>query len=92
MDKIHLFIQTVKSPNLSHFTSRCNWFRQPEYTIKGDVNADKEFDLADVNMLQKWLLAYPDVELANWEAGDLNNDGRLDAVDLTLMKRALLNS
>ena len=65
---------------------------QPEYTIKGDVNADKVFDLADVNMLQKWLLAYPDVELANWEAGDLNNDGRLDAVDLTLMKRALLNS
>ena len=65
---------------------------QPEYTIKGDVNADKVFDLADVNMLQKWLLVYPDVALANWEAGDLNNDGRLDAVDLTLMKRALLNS
>ena len=63
---------------------------QPEYTIKGDVNADKAFDPADVIVLQKWLLTYSDAALADWKAGDLNADGRLDAIDLTLMKHALL--
>ncbi|MBQ9905514.1 MAG: carbohydrate binding domain-containing protein, partial [Oscillospiraceae bacterium] len=63
---------------------------QPEYTIKGDVNADKAFDPADVIVLQKWLLTYSDAALTDWKAGDLNADGRLDAIDLTLMKHALL--
>ena len=34
----------------------------------GDVNNDGEFNVADVVMLQKWLLAVPNVELKNWKA------------------------
>ena len=62
---------------------------QPEFTVKGDVNMDKVFDLADAVLLQKWLLGDTNTETADWEAGDLNKDGRLNAVDLTLMKRML---
>ena len=65
---------------------------QPEFRVKGDINADKAFDLSDAVLLQKWLLAYPDAALADWEAGDLNGDGRLNAVDFSLMKRMLLAS
>ncbi|MBR6761417.1 MAG: dockerin type I repeat-containing protein, partial [Oscillospiraceae bacterium] len=59
-------------------------------TIEGDVNADGQFNVADVVALQKWLLAIPDVMLADWKAADFCADNRLDALDLTLMKRSLL--
>ncbi len=58
----------------------------------GDVNADGTFNIADVVALQKWLLAVPDTHLANWKAADLCEDERLDAIDLCIMKRNLLQS
>ena len=32
-------------------------------SVKGDVNADGKFNIADAVILQKWLLAFPDVKL-----------------------------
>jgi len=58
--------------------------------IRGDVNADDQFGVADVVALQKWLLCVPDVKLADWKAGDLCEDDKLDVFDLCLMKRELL--
>ena len=58
--------------------------------IKGDVNADGNFTVADVVMLQKWLLCVPDVTLANWKAADLCEDGVLNVFDLCMMKKELL--
>jgi hypothetical protein len=57
--------------------------------IKGDVNADGGFNIADVVLLQNWLLTRPDAVLADWKAGDLRKDNRLDVFDLILMKRLL---
>lgn len=57
--------------------------------IKGDVNADGKFDITDVVLLQKWILAVPDTKLANWKAGDLCEDNQIDVFDLCLMKRLL---
>lgn len=56
----------------------------------GDCNADGDFSVADVVLLQKWLLAVPDTHLANWKAADFCEDDRLDVFDLCLMKRALI--
>lgn len=61
-------------------------------SIKGDVNADGIFNAADVVLLQKWLLAVPDSELADWKAADLCEDEKLDAFDLCLMKQILINT
>ncbi len=58
--------------------------------VKGDVNADGVFSVADVVLLQKWLLAVPDVTLADWKAGDLCEDNALNVFDLCLMKRLLV--
>ena len=58
--------------------------------IKGDVNADGKFDIADVVLLQKWLLNVPDVELVNWKTADLYEDGKLNIFDLCEIKRALI--
>lgn len=58
----------------------------------GDINADGKFNVADVVALQKWLLCAKDAEksIVEWKAGNFVDDDRLDAFDLSLMKRALL--
>ena len=60
-------------------------------TVKGDVNMDGEFNISDLVLLQKWLLAVPDTELKNWSAADLCNDNRLDVFDMCLMRRELFS-
>lgn len=55
--------------------------------VRGDVNADGQFYIADAVMLHRWLLTAD--HLTDWKAGDLNGDGKIDVVDLTLMKREL---
>ena len=57
--------------------------------VKGDVNDDGDFNISDLVLLQKWLLAVPEVHLVNWKAADLCEDGRLDVFDLCLMRREL---
>ncbi len=57
---------------------------------QGDVNMDGSFNVADVVLLQKWLLAVPDVKLAYWKSADLCKDDRLNVFDLCLMKRMLI--
>ncbi len=58
--------------------------------LEGDINADGKFDITDVVLLQRWILAVPDTKLADWKAGDLCEDDRLDVFDLCLMKRKLI--
>lgn len=63
-------------------------------TVEGekcDVNVDGEFNISDVVLLEKWLLAVPDTHLDNRKAADLYEDDQLDAFDLCLMKK-LVNS
>ena len=57
-------------------------------SVVGDVNADGEFSVADVVMMQKWLLSAG--SLIDWKAGDLYDDDKIDAFDLLLMKRLLI--
>jgi len=61
----------------------------PKAEANGDVNDDGEFNVADVVLLQKWLLAVPDMHLANWKAVDFCNDNVLNVFDLCLMKQEL---
>lgn len=60
--------------------------------LNGDVNADGLFNVSDVVLLQKWLLAVPDTHLENWRSADLCEDNKLDVFDLCLMKRELIEA
>ena len=64
---------------------------QSAESIRGDVNGDGSFSISDVVLMQKWLLAAPGTELADWKAGDFSADGKLDMFDLVKMKRALFS-
>ncbi len=61
-----------------------------EEIIWGDVNLDGTVDATDIFELQKHLLT--EIELSKKAAflADLNYDGKLNAVDLTLLKRIIM--
>lgn len=59
-----------------------------EKNVIGDVNADGEFSVLDVIMLQKWLICAG--EITDCLAGDLCVDGKVNAFDLAAMKKLLL--
>ena len=61
----------------------------PDTIVAGDVNADGEFNIADLVLMKKWLLAVPNTKLADWKAGDLCKDNKLNVFDLCLMRRML---
>ena len=58
--------------------------------ISGDINADGKVNLADLVLLQKWLLGVPETRLADWQAGDLYTDGTLNGFDLCLLRSRLM--
>lgn len=60
--------------------------------IKGDVNADGVFDISDVVLVQKWLLAVPETKLTDWKAADICEDSTLDVFDLCMIKSLLISS
>ena len=66
------------------------WQLEHQENIIGDVNDDGLFNVADAVLLQKWILAVPNTELANWKAADFCDDDRLDVFDLCLMKQTLI--
>lgn len=55
-----------------------------------DSNDDGEFTVADVVILQKWLLDAGN--LTNWQNTDLNEDSVINVFDLVMMKRKLIYS
>lgn len=59
-----------------------------EEPVKGDVNGDTSFNLADVVMYQRWLKGSG--ELKNISNADVNEDGELDIFDLSAMRKMLI--
>lgn len=56
--------------------------------VRGDVNADGVFDMADIVMMQKYLVGVG--SLTDPDAGNLCEDDRINVFDFGLMKRELL--
>ncbi|WP_296569893.1 dockerin type I domain-containing protein [Ruminococcus sp.] len=58
----------------------------------GDVNADGEFSIADVLLVQKWMIGDKRYTLHDWKAADFCADGKLDIFDLTRMKKEFVRN
>lgn len=63
----------------------------PPFTrIDGDINRDGAMTIADLVMLQEFLLGKRKT-LPDWQAGDFDEDGRLDTFDLVQLRQWLVN-
>lgn len=65
-------------------------FLAAQNSPSGDVNADGDFNAADIVMLQKWIHGSIG-ELSDWKSGDLCPDGRIDIFDVSCMRKRLLS-
>jgi|GEM_PF-565917 len=61
-----------------------------ETLVRGDVNSDGALTVADLAMLEKWLLGMPDAQLKNAEAANICSDGVIDVFDLCLLRKEML--
>lgn len=59
---------------------------------KGDVSGDGSFNVADIVLLQRWLLGQNPENFKNWKAADLNGDDVIDVFDLTAAKKYLVET
>lgn len=59
--------------------------------LSADVNSDGVFDISDISELQNWLIKTENT-VSDLEMADLNNDNKINVVDLTLMKYQLSDS
>ena len=57
---------------------------------RGDIDRDGEADLADAVLLMRYLLGEDVLDDAQGALADLDGNGRLNAADLTQLKRLLL--
>lgn len=60
-----------------------------KYSVRGDLNFDGVCNAADLTVMQKWLCTMKNTYVRNWQAGDMNADGRLDVKDFSLLRREL---
>ncbi len=58
--------------------------------VTGDINADGVCDKTDVVMMRDYLLTVGTLTPEQAAIADMNSDGRLNAVDLTLLKQMLM--
>ncbi len=68
-----------------------DWDSLIDASVEGDANADGKFNVADLVMLQKWLIRTPEAILTDWQSADMYDDDIIDVFDLCLMKRKLLS-
>jgi hypothetical protein len=58
--------------------------------LRGDVNEDGTVDVADVVLLQQYLLREETLTETQWTAGDMTRDSKLNVLDLELLKEKTL--
>ncbi len=59
--------------------------------VKGDVNLDGSVTLADVALIQKYLLGMKSFNAYALQLADINGDGRVTIADAVIIQRSLLN-
>lgn len=57
--------------------------------FKGDVNKDGKVNIADLVILQKWILGHDD-DLGCWQLADICDDDQIDAFDIVMLRKLLI--
>ena len=88
VDYINFYFKDTDEPQINYSGSE-----EPDDTdhgaakIMGDVNADGTFTIADLVMMQQFLLG--NGSLTDWSAGDLCADGVINSFDMVMMRKLL---
>ena len=57
--------------------------------VKGDVNGDNKVSMADLVLMQRYILRTADITLEQFSQADMDNDGLVNAFDVVLLRKVL---
>ena len=60
------------------------------WRVKGDIDTDDKIGVIDIITVQKYLHRNNEFTKEQYEIADMNGDGKVNVIDLALMKRQLL--
>ena len=89
MDFFTVNFKDVKEPEY-YYTEKGEIADDPK--IRGDINVDGICDVADLVLMQKWLLGSTDEIPEDHAAGDLCEDGVIDSYDMCLMRKLIVEN
>ena len=90
---INYLLELDTSASPSYYATFTDTYKEYESTnVKGDVNQDGQFNVADIVCMQRWLLADPSAQMssAGYTCSNFCIDNRMDVFDLCLAKRELI--
>lgn len=90
-DFIELF-GNVSDGVIDGVTENGIWSMTSTKIIKGDLNFDNKIDVADLVIMQRYLLADFDFNKSLFYYADMNNDGNVDAFDLVFLRKELIEN
>ena len=64
----------------------------PYDDVIGDINLDGEFSVADLVLMQKYLLGAENFNKKQFAAADLNNDGNADIYDMIRLRKMIIKN
>ena len=59
--------------------------------ISGDINSDHRTTVADIVLLQKYILGSEEFTKEQFESADINQDNRVDVFDMVFMRKMLIS-
>jgi len=74
------------------YTDNGIWAMETTKVLKGDLNFDNKIDVADLVIMQRYLLADFDFNKSLFYYADMNNDGNVDAFDLVFLRKELIEN
>ena len=77
---------------VSETADRIDVVCRSKWKPSGDINGDYWLNIADVTLMQKWLLGNTDVKIYDWRTVDFCRDGKIDSFDLSLMRREVIKT
>lgn len=79
----------VVSSENGQYIPHINIISSVDRAEKGDVNTDGKTGIADIVLLQKYLLGSADITKSQMISADLNSDGSVDVYDMILLRKLL---
>lgn len=77
--------------NLSPLHNSTDKLPECKYSM-GDINTDGATNIADMVLLNRYILGTGQLDYDNYVLSDLDFDGRIDSFDLVCMRKIILNS
>lgn len=93
MEEVNVEEESILFSNFEGLPLYCNADNTPHIsTFDQDLNADNQTDILDLMTIKNFLNDELQIGIAQFDSGDINDDGSLDVIDMVILLQNLINS